>query len=385
MTRLFVSNFGFEIELHGKAIPASIMHSTRGLAECWYPLCEDGDRVLAEDDLAAVISDTAVGHSSLIPDDEISRVIPWGWSGSSAQLARSVGRAADIPDLDVVKTLNRRRWAWEEESGTSLALEGADVIYGIDDLGDKLASATSGGHGWILKGDLGMAGRQQRRGREAVVDNSLAGWARSLLRNDGVLFVEPWLDAIEEFGVQFHVERNGECRLCGVTQLLSTADGRYRGTRIRPSCVSENAGKFVTLLSMLEPVVTRISETGYFGPVGIDAMLYRDAAGGARWRPLQDVNVRFTMGRVALGWIDRLPVVGPATVLQVRWGHATGMDDRLQDLVREIPAIRQLERYSPRGPLEVAPAGLVLLVVDSESELESAEARVVEIVENHGG
>ncbi|MDP7274718.1 MAG: hypothetical protein QF363_04515 [Planctomycetaceae bacterium] len=383
MTRLFVSNFGFEIELQGKAIPASVMHSTKGLAECWQPIFEDGDRVLAEDQLAGTLSGKGGAPPPWLPDTGISQVIPWGWNHSSAQLARIVGCAADIPDLDVVKTLNRRRWAWGEAARGLPALEGADVVSGIDELRDKLAAATSQGQGWILKGDLGMAGRQQRRGREAVVDDSLGGWAQGRLRIDGVLFVEPWLDALDEFGVQFHVERNGTFRLCGVTQLLSTSDGRYRGTRIRPAGVRGAVEELGTLLSMLEPVVTRIGETGYFGPLGIDAMLYRDPAGEARWRPLQDVNARFTMGRLALGWLDRVATTGAATVLQVRWGHTEGVDDRLRDLADEIPGIRQLVRYSPRGPA-VAPAGLILLVVDCERELAPAEARVIEAVEDLG-
>jgi len=34
----------------------------------------------------------------------------------------------------------------------------------------------------------------------------------------------------------------------------------------------------------------------YFGPLGIDAMIYRDADGDSKVRPLQDINARWTMG-----------------------------------------------------------------------------------------
>lgn len=54
-------------------------------------------------------------------------------------------------------------------------------------------------------------------------------------------------------------------------------------------------------------VAQRVAAAGYFGPLGIDVMRYRDAAGQERLRPLQDLNARFTMGRLALGWRDSLP------------------------------------------------------------------------------
>ncbi|OYW15327.1 MAG: hypothetical protein B7Z55_15100, partial [Planctomycetales bacterium 12-60-4] len=48
-----------------------------------------------------------------------------------------------------------------------------------------------------------------------------------------------------------------------------------------------------------------LQAAGYFGPVGIDAMWYRDANGKLACRPLQDINARWTMGRLALGWRRR--------------------------------------------------------------------------------
>lgn len=46
---------------------------------------------------------------------------------------------------------------------------------------------------------------------------------------------------------------------------------------------------------------------GYFGPVGIDCMRYYDpGANCERLRVLQDLNVRWTMGRLAAEWSHKL-------------------------------------------------------------------------------
>ncbi len=388
MSRLFVSNFGFEIELGGGSVPASVIRSTSGLADCWVPIAEECDRVLCGQErvrLAADSRDMPKSGTAGISNGEIAHVIPWGWTRSAAELARSCGCDADIPGLDTVEDLNRRRWAWRQESSRSLAPEGADVIGRLDELHEKLVRASSFGCGWVLKADLAMAGRQQRRGREAVVSDSLAGWVTGLLRRDGLVFAEPWLDAISEFGLQYEIGRRGEIQLRGITELLCTEAGGYRGTRIQPRNAASGREGFDELLAMLEPVLTRICETGYFGPLGIDAMSYRDCRGKKTWRPLQDLNARYTMGRLALGWSDRVPVGGAATVLQVRWSDPPSVDQRLRRLASENTVISQLDRYSPRGSPATSPSGLVLLIVETASELVTAEAMVLAALENRVG
>jgi len=43
-----------------------------------------------------------------------------------------------------------------------------------------------------------------------------------------------------------------------------------------------------------------LRQAGYFGPVGIDAFVYRDAQGHCRLKPIVEINPRHTMGRVTV-------------------------------------------------------------------------------------
>ena len=56
-------------------------------------------------------------------------------------------------------------------------------------------------------------------------------------------------------------------------------------------------------------VALELQKLGYFGPLGIDAMIYLASGGRVCVRPLQDVNARWTMGRLAAEW-DREPNTG---------------------------------------------------------------------------
>jgi hypothetical protein len=88
----------------------------------------------------------------------------------------------------------------------------------------------------------------------------------------------------------------------GITGLLTDAQGTYRGSRlfgdaeIPPANVSPS-----NILQVVERAARHVQERGYFGPLGIDVMQYLASDGESRWRPLQDINARLTMGRVALG------------------------------------------------------------------------------------
>ena len=51
----------------------------------------------------------------------------------------------------------------------------------------------------------------------------------------------------------------------------------------------------------LEPGLTSLlRKYRYNGPVGVDSFLYRDLQGRVRWKPVVEINPRYTMGRVAL-------------------------------------------------------------------------------------
>jgi hypothetical protein len=54
-------------------------------------------------------------------------------------------------------------------------------------------------------------------------------------------------------------------------------------------------------------VCKRMQAKGYHGPVGIDAMRYRDESGTTKLRLIQEINARWTMGRLAAAWRRYLP------------------------------------------------------------------------------
>ena len=78
-------------------------------------------------------------------------------------------------------------------------------------------------------------------------------------------------------------------------------------------------------------------------------MLYRDSSGSERLRPLQDINARFTMGRLSLGLRRLLRPDEAGVWLHQRWPVDTPKSPRLrfEETVQRYPKGLRAVRTSP--------------------------------------
>jgi hypothetical protein len=121
-----------------------------------------------------------------------------------------------------------------------------------------------------------------------------------------------------------------------------------------------------------------LQRLGYFGPLGIDAMQYRADTGEIRLRPLQDLNARYTMGRLALGFGRFLRAGGRGSWLHFSRRHLAGraLDKWLGDLRRSLPAEITTAATSPRniGSQPVEHHAVLLLGPTSEARPQAEAA-----------
>jgi hypothetical protein len=159
---------------------------------------------------------------------------------------------------------------------------------------------------------------------DEVIPRAMLAWLVNHLNRDGVVIFEPWLDRIAEASLQWDIPQHGEPVFVGAVPMIEppNSSGGYFGSRIDPrgppltpnpspqrgegsdvrECLVSADTMWSDAIDVTSHVAREVQRRGYFGPLGIDAMLYRDDAGQTRLRPIQDVNARYTMGRLALGW-----------------------------------------------------------------------------------
>jgi uncharacterized ferritin-like protein (DUF455 family) len=164
------------------------------------------------------------------------------------------------------------------------------------------------GHAVVLKGPWGTAGNRIRRLRERQdLDASLEKWIRSTIGAQGSIVVEPWLDKLHDLSIQIEVQEGDRVRLLGARQFITDSRWQYRGTILGSSFrgLSAESLRFVhhalpRWSEFARDVGRALGAAGYRGPAGLDAMVWKTPEGALRFKPMNELNPRWTMGRVAL-------------------------------------------------------------------------------------
>jgi hypothetical protein len=309
MPRHFLSNFDFEAGL-SSYLPASSKPTLRRnneLAFAWLSIAQPGDVILVDQlpDPAFAHQLESLGRSgvsfahSADPVDCQSTIVPWGWEPRIVQWADRRRLSIDAPLVDVVRDVNSRGFSFDCEEALRCGLDGQCVCSTISEA-ERSAAAWPR---WLVKARFGAAGRERVLGSGGFTAEQRQ-WVERSLRRDGAVYFEPFVETIEEIGVQWDVPPAPAVpRLMGVATLLTDDRGQYRGSVFTNETP---AVRWSETIALSREAARKVQQLGYFGPLGIDAMCYRDRDGNVRFRALQDVNARYTMGRLSLGWRDRL-------------------------------------------------------------------------------
>lgn len=309
MPRLFVANVTFEHELspHRHTLPKRLLRLGSELAGMWLAVAEEGDWIWCPEPVEAgfwprmeelgVPRIHVCGPSS--PPPPGLELAPWGWSNSVRALSETAQARVSGPPQNVIELINSRAYSSAMETEWGSGLDGGAVIATAEDLESALASRPPSGR-WVIKSELGAAARERILGNGRRPSLQVVSWMRARLARGDRLFFEPWVERVSEAGLQWDIPEAGPPMLLGVTELLCDRRGNYAGSRFRSNDAAEH--DWGDAIEPSRRAAARIQQAGYFGPLGIDAMRYRGAGGEIRLRPLQDINARWTMGRIALGW-----------------------------------------------------------------------------------
>ncbi len=313
MRRLFLGNFHFESELaaaRGWNPPASLLRMSAERALSWIALADEGDLIWTPEAIADSFWESLAAQglprlcSLSEPPPKEFELVPWGWSPRSRMLG---GRTAQ-PSDEAVRMGNSREWSFELEQQLGVALPGAARIERTEEIADVVRrSASQFGeaefeHAWVIKANFGMAARERVLGRGPTMTIANERWLQRRLQSDGTVFFEPWLRRRAEVGIQWTLPKSGhgQPELQGITPLLTDNQGGYRGSEF--SLDASIPTEWQCAVDVSQQAALRLQQLGYFGPLGIDAAIYEDSAGYTFARPLQDINARYTMGRLALGF-----------------------------------------------------------------------------------
>ncbi|MEM7011246.1 MAG: hypothetical protein AAF585_07155, partial [Verrucomicrobiota bacterium] len=157
----------------------------------------------------------------------------------------------------------------------------------------------------VVKAPFGASGQRNQR----WAGDPTVRWAERIIAKQHAVVVEPWFDRVFEFSVQYEMERDGRLRKLGFVRVENNPRGQFVAAEVGPKILnglSEGLAKFMALHvlkrydeDIREQLQEHIRPSGYRGPIGVDAFVYRDDVGDLKLRPVVEINPRYTMGRVA--------------------------------------------------------------------------------------
>lgn len=223
------------------------------------------------------------------PKDNIHSVHCWCPTPSALRRLRRAGLPPPTaPAFPIVQQVNHRQF----QAAVVPPLQGAHFVRTPAELASALAKAPA--DGVLCKRPYSFASRNARRiaptrTQAQVTDDER--WLTASL-DAGGLWVEPWVNIVQEFALHGYLEQSGDVRLGQVcTQTVARVEG-WQGSHLAERLAPHHVA---ALMDTGVLVAQALHQAGYFGPFGFDAFLWQDGS-DVRLQPLSDLNARYTMG-----------------------------------------------------------------------------------------
>ncbi len=239
---------------------------------------------------------------------------PWAWSPDASGLSR-----------DLAGNISRRMpWRWREplppewfskEIGIRLeerlepGKEHGRICRTVEEALEAIRPLLEEGQA-LAKAAFSHAGRGHRRINLESPAEATRNWLRNTIASHGSVIIERWRERVADFSALYEMDAQGRAELVGLTVMENDAAGRFLGSRVSPKWASMLEPEIAAFLHrearVMEWYQRKIPSVlagllpGYTGPLGVDAMVHRRPDGKLALRPVVELNVRMTMGRVAL-------------------------------------------------------------------------------------
>lgn len=193
------------------------------------------------------------------------------------------------------------------------------------------------------------------------ISDSLKQWVKDISAQNKRLILEPFWGDNTNINLSFLYAAQGR-RLLGVTKFY-TQNGKYRGHWLgdfeHGFDKELKIWSFPFLKELQRFLQSAVKE--WLGdwpcPCGIDLMIYRDLDGSLKIHPGLEINPRWTMGHIALKWMDKL-APGDAGVWKIVPKKSDSTFNDIWKAQMENTQVGQRKQYLPQGKFFVNDFGL---------------------------
>ncbi len=215
-------------------------------------------------------------------------LMPLGISSAEEELAKETGLPLAGTTAQICKAVNGKIFSRQLVDETGLTSVPGRICHTVGELRAALTEQLALGGRVVVKESLGVSGR----GMVVVKDEAGAARLLRLIERRGAdapanLVVESWIEHATDLNYQLVVSRTGNVRFETVKAAV-LRDNVHQGHRfpveLPPAAMDD-------LLAATETIGKALHAEGYFGMVGVDAMLGQDGT----LYPCLEINARFNM------------------------------------------------------------------------------------------
>ena len=159
----------------------------------------------------------------------------------------------------------------------------------------------------VVKSPWSSSGRGVFMLEKGKLTSKTIEWMNGIFHRQKYVMVEKMWDKVWDFAMEFEIDGNGISSFLGLSDFYVGGEGGYKGNYVGKQekieeKITRYVGKkdFLVLRDTVNLVIERLYGKNYIGCLGVDMMIYRDERGEYRIHPCVEINLRYTMGIVAL-------------------------------------------------------------------------------------
>lgn len=227
----------------------------------------------------------------------------WGPSRLIAEWANARSLIYSIPNWQIVKEINSKHFSFENSPKlpyATLLTEESQAKWWIHSFnGIK-----------VLKTCFGVSGKGH-----LLISNGTPTWDRIAQflqeewKKDLPVIAEPWVNRVLDFSTQWFIEKNRRISYLGSTRCHNNQRGQYEYNEVgkEKELFHPYFPFIIEHQQKVQPLLMTIADKGFFGNLGIDAMLYTlpEDPNNVLLQPIVEINARKTMGWAALAFQKR--------------------------------------------------------------------------------
>ena len=251
--------------------------------------------------------------------DEKPKLLPmtaniWGISPRSIDIFKELmnaGMSIEIPEWKEEYTILTKRQtsalcleSLQEKIPVTPYVKIPEFFTDIDSIEKYVAENTPP---FVVKTPFSSSGRGLYWIEGDKLDSRDISWINGGLKKQGAISIEPVLNKVLDFAAEFYSDGKGDVKYVGLSLFETQSQGQFVGSLLgSQETLFQRLNEFISpddymfLVEHICDVLKEVVGDTYSGYMGVDMFIYKTEDGDYAVHPFVELNLRYTMGLVAM-------------------------------------------------------------------------------------